>query len=211
MTDPHAHYGAGYLTRDRWLSYVTQVTTLRDVNPRRVAEIGIGPGVVGSMIKASYPGCEYVSVDVDQTLSPDVCASVTALPFSDAALDAVFCCQVLEHLPYDLFIPAMVELRRVVSSRVVISLPDESPFFFFRARGLRRMLPSLWNGISLPSPFPQRHIFEAHGQHYWEIGKKDFPIGRILTDISRSDLVLKSHFRMVERPYWHFFILDRKA
>jgi hypothetical protein len=124
-------------------------------------------------------------------------------------LDAVFCCQVLEHLPYQLFVPAMTELRRVVSRRVVISLPDESLFFFLRMRGSRRFLPKLWKGISLPRPFPERHDFETHGQHYWEIGKKDFPVGRILDDISRTSLVLKDHFRMVDRPYWHFFVLDR--
>jgi hypothetical protein len=211
MIDPLRHYGAGYLTHDRWLSYVTQVTTLKDVNPQRVAEIGIGPGVVGPMVKATYPDCHYVSVDVDPTLGPEVCASVTALPFSDAALDAVFCCQVLEHLPYQLFVPAMTELRRVASRRVVISLPDESLFFFLRVRGLRRILPSLWKGISLPRPFPERHDFEAHGQHYWEIGKKDFPVGRVLVDISRAGLVLKDHFRMVDRPYWHFFVLDKTS
>lgn len=211
MTDHERHYGAGYLTRDRWLSYVTQVATLMDIKPRRVAEIGIGPGVVGAMIEATYPGCQYFSVDIDPELGPKVCASVTALPFSDGALDAVFCCQVLEHLPYELFIPAMTELRRVAARRVVISLPDESLFFFLRMRGSRRILPSLWKGFSFPHPFPAIHDFASHGQHYWEIGKKDFPIGRILADISRSGLVLKDRFRMVERPYWHFFVLDRMS
>jgi len=211
MIDPHSHYGAGYLTRDRWLSYVTQVSALADINPGRVAEIGVGPGVVGSMIEATYAGCQYVSVDIDPTLRPKVCASVTALPFDDGAMDAVFCCQVLEHLPYEMFGSALSELGRIATRRVVISLPDVSPFFFLRARGSRRFLPRLWKGVSLPRPFPERHDFEAHGQHYWEIGKKDFPVGRVLADISRSGLVLKDHFRMVERPYWHFFVLDRTS
>lgn len=209
MIDSYLHYGAEYLTHDRWMSYVTQVTTLKDLNPQRVAEIGIGPGVVGQMIKATYPGCLYVSIDVDPTLKPEVCASVTALPFADATFDVVFCCQVLEHLPYHLFFPAIRELQRVVSRRVVISLPDESHFFFIRARGSRRVLPTLWKGISIPHLFPEPHDFEAHGQHHWEIGKKDFPIKRILGDIRRSNLIVKDHFRMVERPYWHFFILDK--
>lgn len=209
MIDPHDHYGSGYLSRDRWLSYVTQVTTLQDLNPQRVAEIGIGPGVVGPMVKATYPGCQYVSVDVDANLRPEVCASVTSLPFQNSVLDAVFCCQVLEHLPYHLFGPALSELRRVVSRRVVISLPDESWFFFLRVRGSRRVLPSLWKGVSFPRPFPAKHDFEKHGQHYWEIGKKDYPIRRIIDDIGRTGLSLKDHFRMVDRPYWHFFILDK--
>ena len=209
MIDSIRHYGPEYLSHVRWLSYVTQLDAIKDVNPQRVAEIGIGPGVVGPMVKSTYPSCQYVTVDNDPALSPDVCASVTGLPFSDKSFDAVFCCQVLEHLPYKLFVPSVVELRRVVSRRVVISLPDDSLFFFLRAQGLRRILPSLWKGISFPRPFPALQDFESHGQHYWEIGKKGYPIKRILDDICRTGLIVKDHFRVVYRPYWHFFVLDK--
>jgi hypothetical protein len=208
-TKSEGHYGAGYLTHERWLSYVTQVSTVMDIQPKTVVEVGIGPGVVGRMIEATFPGCEYMSVDIDSELSPNICASVTSLPFPDAHFDAVFCCQVLEHLPYDLFVPAILELRRVAARRVVISLPDESLFFFLRARGFRKLLPTLWRGVSFPRPFPVRHDFVSHGQHHWEIGKRGFPIAKILGDILRTGLVLKENFRMVERPYWHFFVLDQ--
>ena len=209
MINSVSHYGAEYLTRDRWLSYVEQVSLLKDMIPRRVAEVGIGPGVVGTMIESNYPGCQYFSVDLESSLSPDICASVTALPFQQGALDAIFCCQVLEHIPYNLFVPSLVELSRVVSRRVVISLPDESLFFYLRARGLRRIFPSLWKGISFPRPFPKQHDYDVHGQHFWEIGKRDFPIRRILDDIGVSGLRIKDRFRMVERPYWHFFVLEK--
>ena len=151
MIDSESHYGPSYLSHERWMSYVHQVTAIADLNPARVAEIGVGPGVVGDMVRTTYPGCDYVSVDIDPTLRPQVCASVVDLPFADASFDATFCCQVLEHLPYDLFRPALAELRRITRCRVVISLPDVSPFFFLRARGSRRLLPGLWNGFSLPS------------------------------------------------------------
>ena len=210
MTDASNRYGLEYLSRERWLSYVIQVSAIADINPGRVAEIGIGPGVVGPMIEATYANCRYVSVDIDPILRPKICASVTALPFADGAMDAVFCCQVLEHLPYEMFSPALSELGRVAVRRVVISLPDVSPFFFLRMRGLRRIMPGLWKGFSLPNPFPPAHDFTCHGQHHWEIGKKAFPLESILSDIGRTGLVLKDHFRMVERPYWHFFILEHR-
>lgn len=205
------HYGAGYLSRERWISYVAQVSAVVDLKPARIAEIGVGPGVVGAMIEATYPGCQYVSVDVDQALKPMACASVTALPFAHSSMDAVFCCQVLEHLPYELFVSALRELGRVATCRVVISLPDVSPFFFLRFRGSRRFLPTLWKGISLPHPCPRDHDFAAHGQHYWEIGKKGFPVGRILSDMAVDDLKVRDHYRLVERPYWHFFLLDKTS
>jgi len=118
------------------------------------------------MAKATYPDCQYVSLDEDSMLGPGVCASVTALSFADATFDAVFCRPVLEQFPYHLFIAAIHELQGVVCRRVVISLPDESWFFFIRARGLRRVLPGSWQGTSIPYLFPEPHDYEAHGQHY---------------------------------------------
>jgi len=210
MVGTEHNYGAGYLTRERWFSYATQVSLIADLKPKRVAEIGVGPGVVGPMIESSYPGCHYVSVDIEHQLAPHLCASVTALPFADGTMDAIFCCQVLEHLPFELFTPALKELSRSTSRRVVISLPDVSPFFFLRFRGSRRYLPGLWKGFSLPHPFPQSHDFFTHGQHHWEIGKKGFPVDRIVDQIRKTGLHLKDSFRMVDRPYWHFFILDKQ-
>ena len=124
------HYGGAYLYKERWISFVYQVMTLFDIKPARVAEIGVGPGVVGDMLRATYPGCEYVGIDIDSSLSPAVCAGVDALPFKDRSFDATFCCQVLEHLPFDRFATSISELKRITSKRLVISLPDVTPFFF---------------------------------------------------------------------------------
>jgi len=202
------HYGARYLGRERWMSFVYQVAALSDLHPTRVAEIGVGPGVVGNMIRATYPECRYTAIDIDPALRPDVTADVTALPFADGTFDAVFCCQVLEHLPYDRFVPALTELKRIVTRRVVISLPDVSLFFYLRFTGARRPLPMLWRGLSFWHPAPRVHDFASHGQHYWEIGVKGYPLRRVLDGIAHANLHVRDHFRMVERSYWHFFILD---
>ncbi len=201
-------YGAEYLGHERWLSYVAQINAVRDLRPRSVAEIGVGPRVVGNMVRATYPGSSYTSIDIQAELEPDVCASVTDLPFPDRAFDVTYCCQVLEHLPFDMFGTALAELRRVTDKRVVVSLPDVTPFFFLRFRGSRRFLPWLWRGFDLPNPRPRQHDYATHGQHYWEIGAKDYPVRRILDAMTEQGLVVRDHYRMVERPYWHFFLLD---
>jgi hypothetical protein len=208
MLEPTKHYSAEYLSRERWMSFVYQVTSVADLAPSKVVEVGIGPGVVGEMVRSTYPGCDYVSVDIDPALGPMVCADVTALPFADRSFDVAFCCQVLEHLPYPSFPAALSELKRVARQRVVISLPDVSPFLYLRATGLRRLLPSLWAGLSLPALRPKPHSFEEHGQHYWEIGKRDYALPRILATIDDAGFSRVRHFRMVERNYWHFFLLD---
>ena len=45
---------------------------------------------------------------------------------------------------------ALKELKRVCKKRIIISLPDVNPFFFIRFHKLRRILPFLWRGFSLP-------------------------------------------------------------
>ncbi len=180
-----SRYRSGYLSHERWLSYVHQISALADIAPRSVLEVGVGPGVKATMVTATFPGCTYVGTDIDAALAPDVRADVRALPFGSARFDATFCCQVLEHIPYEDFLTGLGELKRVTRGRVVISLPDVRPFFYLRARppASRRFLPGLWRGISLPAWPPRRHSFEAHGQHHWEIGKRGYPLRRIVDDI----------------------------
>lgn len=162
------------------------------------------------MAEAAFPGCRYVGVDMAPSLCPDICADVLRLPFEDKATDVTFCCQVLEHLPKDCFLEGLEELRRVTRRRVVISLPDVSPFFYLRLRlpGFRHVVPWLWNGISFHSPFARTHRFDDHGQHYWEIGTKGQALSQILKDIRSVGWSSIRHFRMIERWYWHFFVLD---
>lgn len=210
-TPSSRHYSAPYLYKERWFSFVYQVMALAGIEPKAVAEVGIGPGVVGDMLRATYPGCDYVGIDINSSLSPSVCASVESLPFATGSFDATFCCQVLEHLPFDRLAIAVAELKRITKRRLVISLPDVSPFFFLRFSHSRRLFPWLWNGLSLPTLFPRRHSFEEHGQHYWEIGKSGFPSKAVLREFHSVGFTKIRHFRMVERPYWHFFILEVAA
>jgi hypothetical protein len=209
MAKNNHHYGSTYLSNERWFSFVHQIASVRDLAPVRVAEVGIGPGVVGDMMRATYPMCEYIGIDIDPQLQPTICADVTALPFADQSFDVTFCCQVLEHLPFSEFDTAIIELKRVTRKRLVISLPNVSPFIYLRFPGGRRLIPALWRGISLPTVFPLHHSHEKHGQHYWEIGKYQYPVSRILGVLEKYGFAKIRHFRMVERNYWHFFLLDQ--
>jgi len=190
------------------MSFVYQVTSISDLEVHKVAEIGVGPGVVRGMMKSTYPDCEYTTIDIDPALAPDICASVTDLPVEDKAYDALFCCQVLEHLPYEQFDICIRELCRVTKKRLIVSLPDVSPFFYLRVYKGRRLLGPLWKGLSLPNLFPAEHDISSHGQHYWEIGAKGYRVSRIIKDLEKNGAKVIDHFRMTERNYWHFFLLE---
>ncbi len=206
----NAQYGPEYLSYERWVSYVHQISAVSNIAPHSVLEVGVGPGAKKDMVLATFPGCDYVGVDFDPALSTDVQSDVRALPFGDGQFDVTFCCQVLEHIPYKDFLTALNEIKRVTNRRVVISLPDVRTFIYLRARppASRRYLPWLWKGISLPAIFPESHNFETHGQHYWEIGKRGFPFRRIMRDIESLGWARVENYRMIERNYWHFVILD---
>jgi SAM-dependent methyltransferase len=158
-----------------------------------------------------YPGCAFVGLDVRTDLPTDVCGDVRQLPFADHAFDIAYCCQVLEHLPYADFVGALRELRRVTVRRLIISLPDDSPFFYLRVRGLRRFMPGLWKGVSPPNLRPRSIDVREHGQHHWEVGRRGYPAARVRRDAEHPAFRRVDEFRMVERPYWHFYVFDRVA
>lgn len=66
----------------------------------------------------------YVGVDSNRDLSPDVVASVTALPFRTGSIDAVMCSEVLEHVPEPSL--ALGEINRVLrsGSRLYMTVPQ---------------------------------------------------------------------------------------
>ena len=48
--------------------------------PEKVLEIGLGPGIVSEILNKM--NVEVTTLDIDPKLNPNVCADVTALPFS---------------------------------------------------------------------------------------------------------------------------------
>ena len=205
------HYSEMYLSNTRWLSYIAQIASLEGVNINKIAEIGIGPNVMNFIVKKTYPDCKFITIDINPDLKPDFVASVLKLPFQENEMDATFCCQVLEHIPYEMFVPALKEIVRITKKRVVISIPDITPFFYLRFRGSRRLLNRLWKGINLPHLFTTKFDKRTVDQHFWEIGYKGYSQKRIQSDINSIEgIKIVDQFRLIERPYWHFFYIEKQ-
>lgn len=51
-------------------------------------------------------------------------ASIDALPFRDASFPVVVCCEVLEHLPPDVYARARRELARIARDHVIVTVPN---------------------------------------------------------------------------------------
>lgn len=199
-----AHYFDSYDTKERFISYWTQIHIVRELSPTSVLEVGVGNGLVNDYLKRC--GVDVTSVDVATDLFPDVVASVHSMPFSDNVFETVMACQVLEHLPFDLFPAALSEIRRVASRYAVISLPDAS-----RAYSVSVNLPKIGRRGRLfdLSRFARRKKFQPDEEHYWEIGWKGYSLQGIISAMKQAQFTMIDEHRVLEFPYHHFFVLEK--
>lgn len=195
-----SHYQNNYDHRRRFVSYFNQVNIVRKAKAQRVLEVGIGNGFISRYLREN--GLDLHTVDFDERLRPDTVASVTGLPFPDASFDTVCCFETLEHLPWSTFVPAVTELVRVSSRKVLLSLPDVTPFFRIRL-GYSFDQPLVNWCKDYHSPFPPQHEFD--GQHYWEMGKRGFPKRKIIAALEEAGLEVRSAYRDYEDPFHRFF------
>ncbi|HEX8994098.1 MAG TPA: class I SAM-dependent methyltransferase [Candidatus Paceibacterota bacterium] len=190
-----------YVQIDRWASYYYQLSEILARQPASVLEVGVGDGVVGEYVRRS--NIAYTSVDIAEDVKPDIIASVTAIPVPEASYDLACAFEVLEHLPFTEFDRALAELARVSCGTVIISLPHFGPPLRFSLK--IPFLPEL--RIAWKIPYPRKHVF--NGQHYWEIGKRGYPLRRIRRVIERH-FVINKDFVPFENQYHHFFVLEKR-
>jgi SAM-dependent methyltransferase len=194
-----------YCHPQRFASFGYQIQEIAALEPQRVLEVGIGNGIVSQVLRMM--GKQLTTVDFDPGLRPDVTASVTDLPFAAESFDAVMCCEVLEHLPYELSERALRDLARVTRHGIVLSVPDKT-----RQYRIDVTLPKLGrrrrNWIR-PLRKPIAHQF--NGEHYWELGKKDYPVERLSASIEASGFRLLKTYRLWEHPMHRMFVAVKTA
>ena len=195
------YLGLNYDDKNRWMSYWYQAKEVLSFNPRSVLIIGKGNGLIPEYLKLN--SVKTVTLDINESLNPDVVASVTQMPFQDGEFDAAICAQVLEHLPYEDFGKSLSEIKRVVKNGAVVSLPHFGPAIRFLWK--LPLFPEIKFLIKIP--YPKKHIYK--GEHYWEIGKIGYPLKKIKDSMKRSGFSLAGDFIVFENPLHHFFILKK--
>lgn len=190
---------SSYSFEGRFVSYYWQLKEVLSLNPASILEIGVGDRVFGNFVKDNTHAA-YTSLDVAQDLRPDVVGSILQLPFADGSFDVACAFEVLEHLPFEQFDRALVELCRVARTHVVISLPHFGPMLSFSLK--IPFVPQM--RVALKIPFLKKHTF--NGQHYWEIGKRGYPARLIRTRLSAHGNIVRD-FVPFASPYHHFFVL----
>lgn len=200
VTDSH-YKGPAYRSQERWNSYFHQLTLVRKVKPADVLEIGHGEGVVSSAL--TRDGIHVTTVDIAPDLHPDIIASVTDLPLEAGAFDTVLAAEILEHIRFEDVPKALSEIRRVARRYVIISLPH--PGFVFSLAFKLPLIPRVALLLQVPF-FWKTHIFE--GEHYWELGKRGFPVSRFLRCARSAGLRLESSEKHADDPAHRFFLFS---
>ena len=190
-----------YNDKKRWMSYFHQVKEVLAFRPESALVVGKGNGLVAQYLKLN--DVKVITLDIDESVKSDVIASVIKMPFKDGEFDIVLCAQVLEHLPYTDFDKALIEIRRVAKSGAVISLPHFGPAMRFSFK--LPLFPEIKFMIKLP--YPKKHIYK--GEHYWEIGKRGYPLKKIKAEIKESGFSIEKDYIVFENPLHHFFVLKK--
>lgn len=188
---------------DRFVSYAHQLREISKCNPKTMLEIGVGDKLVANYIR-NNTAIQYTCADIADDVGADVIASVTELPFEDSSFDVVCAFEVLEHLPFEMFDTALSELARVSKKDVLISLPHFGPPIKFLLK--LPFLPEL--KFAFKVLYPRKHEFD--GQHYWEIGKRDYPISCIRASLTKH-FTIRNEYVPFGNQYHHFFVLNKKV
>lgn len=199
--DPY--FDINYDTKERFCSYWHQINEIISLKPKKAIEIGIGNGFVARYLREKK--LNVTTIDIAYDLQPDVAGSVSKMPIIDESFEVVACCEVLEHLPYSEFQKVLKETHRVSRKHVVLSLPDVTTVYRInvelpRIRPIKKLIPH-------PFHRPAHHTFD--GEHYWEIGKTDYPLKKIEFDIEQSGFKFIRTYRVFEFYYHRFLILEK--
>lgn len=189
-----------YVPESRWQSYWQQINQALSFSPKSILVIGVGDGVVVDYLKNYVENVQTLDIDTD--LNPDIVASVTNMPIADNSFDVVMCAEVLEHIPFDEFKKALSEIKRVTRKNVIISLPHFGP-----AVKLSFKIPFLKEvKFAFKIPYAKQHVLG--GQHFWEIGKKNYKL-KFINHIIADHFNINKDFVPFDNQYHHFYILTK--
>lgn len=199
------HYIDKYDDIDRFISYFYQISTVADLKPSSILEVGVGNKTVSNYIKNS--GFHIITCDVNEKLNPDFVGDIRELPIKGSMFDCVLSCEVLEHIPFEDFSLTLSELNRVSMRYVIISIPYNC---FFLAFGLHMKLPYFnWmKHFNLKIPLFIKRFYMKEG-HHWEMGYRNFPKKKVDAQIQKI-FTIEREFEPPMNPYHHFYILKKK-
>lgn len=209
-------YKGKFLWDNHFHSYYLQMKTIRDLKLNSVLEIGPGENITGTYLKSL--GIDYKTMDIVEVPKPDISSSLEDCNPQDfaEAFDMVCAFQVLEHSPYENFKQNLIKMADMSKKYVFISIPYSGFGFkiFLNIHLNQNIRPTRAIKIFFPS-FKKNRKYRPEfikefpwAVHYWEIGRKGFPLRRIKRDVEAAGLTIKKTFQ--SNNLFHYYILAEK-
>jgi hypothetical protein len=208
------------VNRDQWAqelslsNFVNSYYQYRDLQRlkdcRKLLIVGPGQGLDTCVLK--WRGYEVQTFDIDETFKPDHIGSVHDLSrFADAAFDAVIASHVLEHLALPYLDRCLSELARVARYSLIY-LPVHG------RHAQLRMTPGfggfdwsfiadIFNWFEKPDGMTPRYM---SGQHYWEVGMREFRIRDLVRRFSVHFEILDTYRNRDWLPSQNFVLKSKR-
>jgi SAM-dependent methyltransferase len=115
-------------------------------------DVGAGAGQFANMIALAGTHQRVVTLDrvrndywlqLDHNLDEHR-GEIDAMPYGDGEFDVVVCMEVLEHLPEEIFRPAISELRRICGGQLLMTVPYKEPEPLYESHMRRFEDEDLW-------------------------------------------------------------------
>jgi hypothetical protein len=192
----------------RFISYYYQIDIIRNINPKTMLEIGIGNKTTSNYLRQNTD-IKIKTCDLHNDLKPDFIGDIRNTKIKEK-FDLVCAFEVMEHLPFSEFDNCLKEITRLSKKNVVISLPHSCGSFEFILKfpGLGLFKKPPFFDIHLDFPYFYKEI--KTGEHYWEIGLKNYSLKKIRKHIEKF-FIIKREFRPVLNNRHKFFILKIKS
>lgn len=204
------HYDfSNYINLRRWNSYYYQINEIIKTNANSILLIGIGDGIVSDILRKL--GKDVTTFDFDESLNPDIVGDITKIDsIVRKKYDLVVCCQVLEHIPFELFSSTIGKISNITNDKFILSLPNNNIWF-----KLKFKLPKI---KEKNMKFHMRVFWkrkwdiktDGNGEHYWEVDALKSTKLKNINKILREKFDIYDSFIPFNNTYHIFWVLKRR-
>jgi ubiquinone/menaquinone biosynthesis C-methylase UbiE len=93
-----------------------------------IVDVGCGDGRITNRLTSRHStvvGLERSREALNHVNTEKILGSVDSLPFPNKIFDLILCCEVLEHLPFQVYPAAIEEIERVAAKYIVVTVPNK--------------------------------------------------------------------------------------
>jgi 2-polyprenyl-3-methyl-5-hydroxy-6-metoxy-1,4-benzoquinol methylase len=191
-----------YVDESRWNSYYHQINEVAKCKWKSVLLIWVWDWIVVNVLKKIWK--EVTTFDYDKSLNPDIVWDVTKIDqIITKKYDIVVCCQVLEHIPFEMFEPTIKRISNIINEKFILSLPNRNyriRIFAPIIRHVKIRVPKFWkNSWDFNKDW--------NWEHYREIdATKKYSSKKIKNIINQHFNIINTYIPF-NNTYHEFFIL----